>query len=77
MSKEDKIEIEGTVVKTLPWGVFEVKLPDNFGWGWIIIRAYISWKMRKNFITLIEWDSVLVELTPYDLSKWRIVFRKK
>lgn len=77
MSKEDKIEIEGVVVKTLPWWVFEVKLPDNFGWGWIIIRAYISWKMRKNFITLIEWDSVLVELTPYDLSKWRIVFRKK
>ncbi|MCK9273232.1 translation initiation factor IF-1 [Candidatus Gracilibacteria bacterium] len=77
MSKEDKIEIEGTVVKTLPGGVFEVKLPDNFGGGGIIIRAYISGKMRKNFITLIEGDSVLVELTPYDLSKGRIVFRKK
>lgn len=77
MSKEDKIEVEWVIVKTLPWSLFEVKLPDNFGGGWIIIRAYISGKMRKNFINLIEWDSVLVELTPYDLSKWRIVFRKK
>ncbi|EKE25962.1 MAG: translation initiation factor IF-1 [uncultured bacterium (gcode 4)] len=77
MSKEDKIEVEGVIVKALPWALFEVKLPDDFGGGWIIIRAYISWKMRKNFINLIEWDSVLVELTPYDLSRWRIIFRKK
>ncbi len=77
MAKEDKIEVEGVVIKTLPWAIFEVKLSEDF-WGWgIIIRAYISWKMRKNFINLIEGDSVLVELTPYDLSKWRIIFRKK
>ncbi len=75
--KEDKIEVEGTIVKTLPGAIFEVKLPDDFGGGGMIIRAYISWKMRKNFINLIEGDTVLVELTPYDLSRGRIVFRKK
>lgn len=75
--KEDKIEVEGTIVKTLPGAVFEVKLPDDFGGGGIIVRAYISGKMRKNFINLIEGDTVLVELTPYDLSRGRIVFRKK
>ena len=75
--KEDKIEVEGTIVNTLPGAVFEVKLPDDFGGGGMIIRAYISGKMRKNFINLIEGDTVLVELTPYDLSRGRIVFRKK
>ena len=77
MVKDDKIEVEGTVLKTLPGWIFEVKLSQDFGGGWIIIRAYISGKMRKNFINLIEGDTVLVELTPYDLSKGRIVFRKK
>lgn len=77
MSKDDKIEVEGAVLKTLPGGIFEVKLSQDFWGGGIIIRAYISGKMRKNFINLIEGDTVLVELTPYDLSKGRIVFRKK
>jgi translation initiation factor IF-1 len=77
MTKEDKIEVEGVVIRTLPWAIFEVKLSDDFWWWGIIIRAYISGKMRKNFINLIEWDTVLVELTPYDLSKGRIIFRKK
>lgn len=75
--KEDKIEVEGVIIKTLPGALFEVKLPDDFGGGGMVIRAYISGKMRKNFINLIEGDSVLVELTPYDLSKGRIIFRKK
>ncbi|MBP8016472.1 translation initiation factor IF-1 [Candidatus Gracilibacteria bacterium] len=77
MTKEDKIEVEGVIIKTLPGGLFEVKLSDNFGGGGIIVKAYISGKMRKNFINLIEGDAVLVELTPYDLSRGRIVFRKK
>jgi len=73
--KEDKIEVEGTIVKALPNLVFEVQLPDEFWWE--IIKWYLSGKMRINFIKLIEWDKVLVELSPYDLTKWRIVFRKK
>ncbi|MDD2516466.1 MAG: translation initiation factor IF-1 [Candidatus Gracilibacteria bacterium] len=75
MSKEDKIEAEGVVIKTLTGGFFEVKLGEEF--GGIVIRAYISGKMRKNFINLIEGDSVMVELTPYDLTIGRITFRKK
>lgn len=75
--KDDKIEVEGVIVKTLPGALFDVKLSESMGGGDIIVRAYISGKMRKNFINLIEGDSVLVELTPYDLSRGRIVFRKK
>ena len=75
--KDDKIEVEGVIVKTLPGALFDVKLSESMGGGDVIVRAYISGKMRKNFINLIEGDSVLVELTPYDLSRGRIVFRKK
>ncbi len=73
--KEDKIEVEWTIVKALPNLVFDVQLPEDFWWK--IIKWYLSWKMRIHFIKLIEWDTVLVELTPYDLTKWRIIFRKK
>lgn len=69
MPKDDKIEVEGIIIKSLPGGIFEVKLPDSFGGGGVIVRAYISGKMRKNSIGLIEGDTVLVELTPYDLSR--------
>ena len=75
MSKEDKIEVEGTIIKTLPSLVFEVQLPEDFWWG--IIKWYLSWKMRNNYIKLIEWDKVTVELSPYDTTKGRIVFRNK
>jgi len=75
MWKEDKIEIEWIIVKSLPNLVFEVQLPEEFWWQ--IINWYLSWKMRINFIKLIEWDKVLVELSPYDLTKGRIIFRKK
>lgn len=75
MWKEDKIEIEWIIVKSLPNLVFEVQLPEEFWWR--IINWYLSWKMRINFIKLIEWDKVLVELSPYDLTKGRIIFRKK
>lgn len=56
------------IVKAHPGGKFDVKLSENFGGGGLIVRAYISGKMRKNFISLIEGDTVLIELTPYDLS---------
>lgn len=74
-NKEDKIEVEGVILKALPSLVFDVQLPEDF-WWWII-QGYLSWKMRNNFIKLIEWDTVLVELSPYDLTKWRIIFRQK
>jgi len=73
--KEDKIEVEWVIIKALPGLVFEVQLPDDFWWG--IIKWYLSWKMRNHNIRLIEWDSVKVELTPYDLTKGRITFRNK
>ena len=71
--KQDKIEVEWTIVKALPGLVFDVQLPDEF-WWWVI-KGYLSGKMRSNFIKLIEGDKVLVELSPYDLTKWRITFR--
>jgi len=75
MPKEEKIEVEGTIVKALPGLVFEVQLPETF-WWWIV-RWYLSGKMKKHFIKLIEWDTVTIELSPYDLTKWRITFRGK
>ena len=75
MSKEDKIEVEWTIIKTLPSLVFEIQLPEDFWWG--IIKWYLSWKMRNNYIKLIEGDKVIVELSPYDTTKGRIVFRNK
>ncbi|MBW7954348.1 translation initiation factor IF-1 [Candidatus Gracilibacteria bacterium] len=74
-NKEEKIEVEGTIVKALPNLVFDVQLPEEFGGE--IIKGYLSGKMRINFIKLIEGDKVLLELSPYDISKGRIVFRKK
>ncbi|NDK08691.1 translation initiation factor IF-1 [Candidatus Gracilibacteria bacterium] len=76
MSKqEEKIEVEGVIIKSLPGLVFDVQLPDDFGGQ--IVKGYLSGKMRNNFIKLIEGDKVLMELSPYDLNKGRIVFRKK
>ncbi len=74
-NKQDKIEVEGMIIKALPGLVFDIQLPEEFWWG--IIQGYLSGKMRNNFIKLIEWDKVLVELSPYDLTKWRIIFRQK
>ncbi|RAL57722.1 translation initiation factor IF-1 [Candidatus Gracilibacteria bacterium GN02-872] len=74
-NKQDKIEVEGIIVKTLPGLVFDVQLPEDFGGG--IIKGYLSGKMRNNLIKLIEGDTVLVELSPYDLTKGRIIFRQK
>jgi len=71
--KEDKIEVEWVITKALPGLVFDVQLPEEFWWS--IIQWYLSGKMKKNFIKLIEGDKVTVELSPYDLTKWRITFR--
>ena len=73
MSKEDKIEVEGVIVQSLPGLVFEVRLPENL-W-WTIVRGHLSGNMRKNFIKLIEGDRVTIELSPYDPEKGRITYR--
>ena len=70
MAKEDHIEMEGVIVDTLPNTMFRVKLQNGH-----LIIAHIGGKMRKNYIRLLTGDAVKVELTPYDLSKGRIVYR--
>jgi translation initiation factor IF-1 len=72
MSKDDSIEFEGTVTETLPNTMFRVKLENGHE-----IIAHISGRMRKNYIRILTGDKVTVELTPYDLSKGRIVFRSR
>ncbi|MDH5179367.1 MAG: translation initiation factor IF-1 [Gammaproteobacteria bacterium] len=70
MAKEEHIEMEGTVVETLPNTMFRVELENGH-----LVTAHISGKMRKNYIRILKGDTVTVQLTPYDLSKARIVFR--
>ncbi|MDR1057134.1 MAG: translation initiation factor IF-1 [Coxiellaceae bacterium] len=70
MPKEDCIEMEGSIVETLPNTMFHVKLQNGH-----VITAHICGKMRKNYIRLLTGDTVTVELTPYDLSKGRIIYR--
>jgi translation initiation factor IF-1 len=72
MAKEDHIEMTGTIVETLPNTMFRVKLENGH-----IVIAHISGRMRKNYIRILTGDSVKVELTPYDLTKGRIIFRDK
>jgi translation initiation factor IF-1 len=70
MSKEDAIQMEGEVIQALPNTTFRVKLRNGH-----VMTAHISGKMRKHYIRILTGDSVTVELTPYDLSKGRIIFR--
>ena len=72
MPKEEPIEMEGTVVDTLPNTMFRVELENGH-----IVTAHISGKMRKNYIRILTGDKVTVQLTPYDLSKGRIVYRSR
>ncbi len=72
MAKEDQIEMEGTVVETLPNTMFRVELENGH-----LITAHISGKMRKHYIRILTGDSVTVEMTPYDLSKGRINYRAR
>jgi translation initiation factor IF-1 len=72
MSKEELIEFEGTVVELLPNATFRVKLENNHE-----IIAHTAGKMRKNRIRVLTGDKVMVEMTPYDLTKGRITYRFK
>ena len=72
MAKEDVIEVEGTVIETLPNTNFKVKLDNDF-----VVLAHISGKLRMNYIRILPGDKVKVELSPYDLSKGRITWRAK
>lgn len=72
MSKEDLIEVEGTVTEALPNAMFRVKLDKGHE-----VQAHISGKIRMNFIRIIPGDKVKVELSPYDLSRGRITYRIK
>ena len=72
MAKEDQIEMEGTVVETLPNTMFRVELENGH-----LITAHISGKMRKHYIRILTGDQVTLEMTPYDLSKGRITYRAK
>lgn len=72
MAKEDFIEMEGTVLDTLPNTMFRVELDNGH-----VVTAHISGKMRKHYIRILTGDRVKVELTPYDLSKGRIVYRER
>mgnify|MGYP001073318130 CR=1 FL=1 len=72
MSKADVIEIEGTVVEKLPNAMFQVELENGHK-----VLAHISGKLRMNFIRILPGDKVTLELSPYDLTKGRIVWRDK
>jgi len=72
MTKEENIEMQGVVIDTLPNTTFRVELENRH-----IVTAHISGKMRKNYIRILTGDKVTVELTPYDLSKGRIIFRSR
>ena len=72
MTKEGSIEFEGVVPELLPNAMFRVKLENNHE-----VLAHTSGKMRKNRIRVLAGDKVTVEMTPYDLTKGRITFRKK
>jgi translation initiation factor IF-1 len=72
MAKEDLIEMEGTVIDTLPNTMFRVELENGH-----VVIAHISGKMRKNYIRILKGDKVTVQLTPYDLTKGRISFRSR
>lgn len=72
MSKDDVIELEGTVLEKLPNAMFKVELENGHQ-----ILAHISGKLRMNFIRILPGDKVLIEMSPYDLSKGRIIWRSK
>jgi translation initiation factor IF-1 len=72
MSKDDVIEVEGTVIEPLPNAMFRVQLANGHK-----VLAHVSGKIRMNFIRILPGDRVTVELSPYDLTRGRIVYRFK
>ena len=72
MAKDDVIEVEGTVLETLPNAMFKVELENGH-----VVLAHVSGKIRMNFIRILPRDKVTVELSPYDLNRGRITYRFK
>jgi len=72
LAKKQAIEVEGTVSETLPNAMFRVELPNSHK-----VLAHVSGKIRMNFIKILPGDRVLVELSPYDLTRGRITYRFK
>jgi translation initiation factor IF-1 len=72
MAKKEAIEVEGEVVEPLPNGMFRVELPNGHR-----VLAHISGKIRMHYIKIVPGDRVLIELSPYDLSRGRITYRLK
>jgi len=72
VSKQDAIEVEGTVLEALPNAMFQVQLENEH-----VVLAHVSGKIRMNFIRILPGDKVTVELTPYDLKRGRITYRFK
>lgn len=72
MSKEDYLEVEGTVLEVLPNTTFKVKLENE-----IVIDAHVSGKIRMNYIRILPGDKVTVEISPYDTTRGRIKYRHK
>ncbi|OGP61319.1 MAG: translation initiation factor IF-1 [Deltaproteobacteria bacterium RBG_13_49_15] len=72
MTKEEPIEVKGIVIETLPNAMFKVELENKHR-----VLAHISGKMRMHFIKILPGDEVTVELSPYDLTRGRIIYREK
>lgn len=72
MAKEDVLEMEGTILETLPNTMFRVELDNGH-----VVTAHISGRMRKNYIRILTGDRVKLEMTPYDLTKGRITYRMR
>ena len=72
MAKQDAIQVEGKVLETLPNAMFRVELPNGHK-----VLAHVSGKMRMHFIKILPGDSVTIELSPYDLTRGRIIYRTK
>lgn len=72
MAKQEAIEVEGKVLETLPNAMFRVELPNGHR-----VLAHVSGKMRMHFIKILPGDSVTMELSPYDLTRGRIIYRAK
>lgn len=72
MVKEEKIEVEGSILEALPNAMFRVQIPQGK-----IVLAHISGKMRMHYIKILPGDKVKLELSPYDLTRGRIIFREQ
>ena len=72
MPKEEAVQVEGTVVESLPNAMFRVELQNHH-----LVLAHVSGKMRMNFIRILPGDKVMLELSPYDLTRGRIIYRVK